>query len=158
MKPMSSKAASAATAETLQLAAFLPYQLSVASNRVSRAIARRYEAEFGLSIPEWRVMAVLGQSPGLTAAALAEATAMDKVAISRAVARLKAQGRLNAVKDAADARRRPLALTAAGRRVYQRVAARALSLEAALIAKIGAKDAAALAEILGRVAAAVDGL
>jgi DNA-binding MarR family transcriptional regulator len=155
---MSSKAAMPPAAEALRLAAFLPYQLSVASNRVSRAIARRYEAEFGLTIPEWRVMAVLGQSPGLTAAALAEATAMDKVAISRAVARLKAQGRLSAVKDAADARRQKLALTAAGKRVYQRVAARALALEAALIAKIGAKDAEALAAILLRVAAAAEGL
>ena len=47
--------------EILHLEAFLPYRLSVASNLVSRASARRYQSAFGLSIPEWRVIAVLGR-------------------------------------------------------------------------------------------------
>jgi DNA-binding MarR family transcriptional regulator len=70
----------------LDLDRFVPYKLSVLSNRVSDAIARHYSERFGLSIPEWRVMAVLGQKPGLSARDVAARTAMDKVQVSRAVA------------------------------------------------------------------------
>ena len=53
-----------------------------------RAIAAAYFAHFGLTIPEWRVMAVLAANPGLSAAEVTARTAMDKVAVSRAVATL----------------------------------------------------------------------
>ena len=71
--------------EAGQLAQFLPYQLSVASNAVSALIAERYRKRFALKIPEWRVMAVLGdvsglgEGEGMTQRALTEATLIDKV-------------------------------------------------------------------------------
>src|SRR5215470_16697842 len=74
--------------ERLDLDRFVPYRLSVLTNRVSSAIARHYSDRFDLSIPEWRVMAVLGQTPGLSAREVAARTAMDKVQVSRAVASL----------------------------------------------------------------------
>src|SRR5690606_29934951 len=98
-------------AELLVLEDFLPYRLSILSNRVSRAIAARYAKAFDLSIPEWRVIAVLGRTPLLTAKEIAEATEMDKVAVSRAVARLVAAKRVQARADAGDARRQILSLT-----------------------------------------------
>ena len=73
----------------LVLEHFLPYRLSVLSNIVSSRIAKSYDERFQLTIPEWRVMAVLGRFPGLTAAEVTERTAMDKVQVSRAVARLQ---------------------------------------------------------------------
>ena len=63
----------------LDLDRFVPYRLSVLTNRMSDAIARHYSRRFGLTIPEWRVMAVLGQTPGLSARDVAARTAMDKV-------------------------------------------------------------------------------
>ena len=69
---------------------FLPYRLSVAANRVSRRFADRYGAAFGLSIPEWRVMAVLGRFGRLPGREIAACTAMDKVKVSRAVQGLAA--------------------------------------------------------------------
>ena len=92
--------------EKLHLEGFLPYRLSVLSNTVSSAIAAAYFANFGLSIPEWRVMAVLAANPGLSAAEVTARTAMDKVAVSRAVATLLSAAACSAP------RRRP---TAAGR-------------------------------------------
>ncbi|MCR6644506.1 MAG: MarR family winged helix-turn-helix transcriptional regulator [Terricaulis sp.] len=83
-----------AARDRLVLEQFLPYRLSILSNRVSRAIAARYAKAFDLTIPEWRIIAVLGRSPGLSAKDIAEATEMDKVAVSRAVARLSAAGRI----------------------------------------------------------------
>src|SRR5690606_42112870 len=77
----------------LDLDRFLPYRLSVLSNAVSAAIAREYAERFRLGITEWRVMAVLGLDPGLSASEVAGRTALDKVAGSRAVARLVGGGR-----------------------------------------------------------------
>ena len=51
---------SASGPSSFNLETFLPYRLSVTTNRVSRAFAAQYEQEFGISIPEWRAIAVLG--------------------------------------------------------------------------------------------------
>ena len=98
----------------LELERFLPYKLSVLSNRLSNAIARSYETRFQLSVTEWRVIAVVGRFPGLSANEVAERTAMDKVAVSRAVARLLASGRLQRDLHENDRRRSVLELSPAG--------------------------------------------
>ena len=71
-------------APSLVLADFIPYRLSVTSNLVSDSIARTYEALFGLTIPEWRLIAVIAETGGITQQAIGRATRMDKVTVSRA--------------------------------------------------------------------------
>jgi DNA-binding MarR family transcriptional regulator len=127
---------------------FLPYRLSVLSNTVSSAIAAAYFAHFGLTIPEWRVMAVLAANPGLSAAEVTARTAMDKVAVSRAVATLIAAGRLRRTTVPADRRRTHLALTPAGAGVYSRVVPVALDYERRLVAALSKRDRATLDRIL----------
>jgi DNA-binding MarR family transcriptional regulator len=140
--------------QKLHLEKFLPYRLSVLSNTVSSAIAAAYFANFGLSIPEWRVMAILAANPGLSAAEVTARTAMDKVAVSRAVAALLAAGRLRRTTVPADRRRTHLALTPAGTGVYARVVPLALEYERRLVAPLSRRDRAAfdriLRELLGR--------
>jgi hypothetical protein len=68
----------------LILSEFLPYQLSVTSNAVSDLIAQSYRGRFALKIPEWRVMAVLGERAESTQRDLVSLTAMDKVTVNRA--------------------------------------------------------------------------
>ena len=46
----------------LRLEHFLPYRLSILTNKISASIADTYRGKFGLSITEWRIMAVLGLS------------------------------------------------------------------------------------------------
>ena len=128
----------------LHLEKFLPYRLSVLSNTVSSAIAAAYFMNFGLSIPEWRVMAVLAANPGLSAAEVTARTAMDKVAVSRAVKSLIATGRLHRTTAPTDRRRNHLALTAAGERVYARVVPMALRYERNLVAPLSPRDLATL--------------
>ena len=128
----------------LHLEKFLPYRLSVLSNTVSSAIAAAYFMNFGLSIPEWRVMAVLAANPGLSAAEVTARTAMDKVAVSRAVGSLLAAGRLQRTTAPADRRRTHLSLTRAGSRVYARVVPMALQYERNLVAPLSARDLATL--------------
>src|SRR5690349_8605580 len=124
----------------LELERFLPYRLSVLSNRISAEIARLYARRFRLSIPEWRVMAVLGRFGPLSASQLVEKTAMDKVRVSRAVARLAASGRLARRTDEADRRRAVLDLSAEGGRVYAEIAPLALEVERRLLARLGAAE------------------
>lgn len=137
-------------AELLVLEDFLPYRLSILSNRVSRAIAARYADTFGLTIPEWRVIAVLGRRPGLTAKGVAEATEMDKVAVSRAVAKLVGSKRVAARADRDDARRQILSLTAQGESVHARIAPIALASEQRLLAALDARERVQLDALVDR--------
>jgi DNA-binding MarR family transcriptional regulator len=125
---------------TLELDRFLPYRLSVLSNIVSTAISGAYEKRFGLTIPEWRVMAVLAMTPGLSAAEVAQRTAMDKVAVSRAVASLLRERRIVRQTARADRRRSLLRLSAAGEKVYAQVVPMALDYERDLLAPLSRKD------------------
>jgi DNA-binding MarR family transcriptional regulator len=124
----------------LALDSFLPYRLSVLSNLVSAAIAAHYAARFSLSIPEWRVMAVLAAQPGLSAAEVAARTAMDKVAVSRAVASLLRSRRLERRVAAGDRRRSVLQLSRAGLAVYEQVVPVALQYEQSLLQSLSATE------------------
>ena len=114
----------AGNGEAFKLENFLPYRLSVAANRVSRLFARRYFEAFGLSIPEWRVLAIVGRLGTLSPSAVGEATAMDKVKVSRAAASLVARGLARQTQDPQDGRGRLLRLTRRGVAVMEAGAAR----------------------------------
>jgi len=134
----------------LDLERFVPYQLSVLSNVVSQEIAQAYGERFGLAVTEWRVIAVLGRFPGLSAAGVAERSAMDKVAVSRAVARLLERGLLHRETHGDDRRRSVLELSEAGRKVHSEVAPLALSYERELLAPLGADERAQFSRMLER--------
>ncbi|MEX2647829.1 MAG: MarR family winged helix-turn-helix transcriptional regulator [Alphaproteobacteria bacterium] len=131
-------------AKAFYLGDFLPYRLSVVTNRISRAFAGRYASAFGLSIPEWRVMAVLGSFAPLTANQVAELTAMDKTKVSRAVARLARAGHLKRAANPGDRRSSRLALTAKGRGTHGRIVPLARMLEAELVAALAPGERARL--------------
>lgn len=134
--------------KTLDLDHFTPYRLSVVSNRVSSAIARHYSDRFDLTIPEWRVMAVLGQTPGLSAREVAERTAMDKVQVSRAVASLLAAKRLTRTAHAKDGRVAHLSLSLKGREIYDKVVPLALALERQFLSVLSPMERKALDDLL----------
>jgi DNA-binding MarR family transcriptional regulator len=113
----------------LFLGDFLPYRLSVLSNKISQAIADGYEEKFQLSLSEWRVMAILGGEPELSAGEVAERTAMDKVAVSRAVKKLLDTGRIARTFSPEDKRRSVLTLSESGEDIYQQIVPIALGYE-----------------------------
>lgn len=112
---------------------FLPYRLSILSNTVSSTIARVYDRRFDLSIPEWRVIAILGRFPGISAVEVAERTLMDKVAVSRAVSKLIKRGRIDRQFADADRRRSILNLSEEGKKVHDEIAPLALKFEQDLL-------------------------
>lgn len=142
--------------DVLDLEHFLPYRLSVLANRISHGFGRLYEEKFDLKLPEWRVMAALGRRPGITAREVADFTAMDKVAISRAVARLMQMDRVKAEADSADGRRQKLTLSEAGLEIYRQIIPMAKRIEAALTEGISAEDRAVLDKLLTLLTAAAE--
>lgn len=134
----------------LDLEHFLPYRLSVLSNRVSGAISGVYSDRFGLSVTEWRVIAVLGRYPDLSANELAQRTAMDKVAVSRAVSRMVQAGRLQRDLHDNDRRRSVLRLSEDGYRIYDEVAPLALAFEQRILARMDAAERDTLFRLLDR--------
>ncbi len=136
--------------ERLRLEHFVPYRLSILTNTVSTAIAGAYARRFGLSIPEWRVIAVLGLQPGLSAAEVAERTAMDKVAVSRAVSSLLRSRRVVRATANSDRRRSMLKLSRQGENVYWRVVPFARRYEKELLADLSASERESLDRLLSR--------
>ena len=126
--------------DDLILEDFMPYRLARLSSTVSTTIARAYDKEFGLSIPEWRVIAVLGRFPGLSAVEVAEQTFLDKVAVSRAVTKLIKNGRVDRQFADADRRRSILNLSEKGREVHDGVAKLALNFESDLLEGLDETD------------------
>jgi DNA-binding MarR family transcriptional regulator len=144
--------------DAIDLEHFLPYRLSRLTNTVSNAIAALYRDRFGLSIPDWRVLAVLARFPGSSAQDLVSRTRMDKVAVSRSVARLVERGMVNRATDEKDRRLSRLALSAEGRSVYARIVPMARDCEAALLANLEPQQREALDRLLILLQAAADEL
>jgi DNA-binding MarR family transcriptional regulator len=132
----------------LELERFLPYRLSVLSNTISQAIAADYQQRYDLSMTEWRVMAVLARFEDISAREVAERTAMDKVAVSRALARLREAGRVERDTHGDDKRRSVLRLSADGWRIHDEVAPLARSHEQEILALLDHEERAWLDRIL----------
>jgi DNA-binding MarR family transcriptional regulator len=136
----------------LDLERFLPYRLSVLSNRVSNAIARRYSERFGLTVSEWRVMAVLGGTQSLSAREVALRTEMDKVQVSRAVANLVRVKRVQKSADAADGRVTRLSLTPRGFAIYEEIVPLALHLEELFLEALAPGERAEFDRLMAKLA------
>jgi DNA-binding MarR family transcriptional regulator len=121
----------------LALEAFLPYRLNRISELVSQRFAGIYRDRYGLTRPEWRALAALGQFGEMTATAIGRHSAMHKTKISRAVAGLNARKWLTRATDASDRRVEHLTLTREGRRVYLDLAAQAHDFSAGLEGLVG---------------------
>ncbi len=134
----------------LQLEHFLPYRLSILSNTISQKIADDYQSRYDISVTEWRVMAVLARFDGLSAREVAERTAMDKVAVSRALARLVEAGRVDRSTHDNDKRRSVLNLSDAGWVMHDEVAPMARAREREVLAKLDAEEQRWLTRILDK--------
>jgi DNA-binding MarR family transcriptional regulator len=139
-----------AAAGDFALETFIPYRLSVLTNIVSRTIGRLYGERFGLGIPEWRVMAVLGRFAPLSASDVCARTAMDKVRVSRAVERLRRARLVEHAVDARDRRRSRLRLSASGRRMHDAIVPMAQAAEALLLDGLSVAERRTLDRLLSR--------
>ena len=139
--------------DELRLEDFLPYRLSVLSNTISTTVARAYDKRFKVSIPEWRVIAILGRFPGLSAVEVAERTMLDKVAVSRAVTKLIKKGRIDREFADADKRRSILNLSEEGKKLHDEIAELALGFERDLLEGLSPEELEQLNKIMERLMA-----
>jgi|SRR5215469_2377118 DNA-binding MarR family transcriptional regulator len=141
------------TPAPLDLERFLPFRLSVLANRLTRAVARVYMHRFHLSAPEWRTMAVLGLYGAMSANSVVERTAMDKVRVSRAVARLLTANRITRRTDTEDRRRAILDLTPKGRADYEQIVPMVLAVESELLSELDGAERVTLERIMRKLEA-----
>lgn len=127
------------------------------SNRIGRAFDPELQGRFGVGVPEWRVVLMLAQRPGASMAEISDLWAMDKMTVSRAVARLEAAGRVRRSRSAADRRRFELELTAAGRTLYAEIEPSATARYRDILAALDEAEKAQLATLLGKLLARTTG-
>ena len=137
----------------IALEQFLPYRISRLAERASRSLSQVYAERFAISVPQWRVLATLAESPGLRASAVTGLTNLDKVKVSRAVAELEERGLLARQRSAADGRAAELRLTARGRRLFARIAPLARAWEQRLLEGLSSAERAELFRLISRLEA-----
>jgi DNA-binding MarR family transcriptional regulator len=128
----------------------VPFRLNRLAAAVSQHLSAVYRARFALEIPEWRVMATVGQDLGCTAQHVADSTRMHKTRVSRAIAQLARRGLIERVASERDRRERALRLTRAGRRLYAKLVPLALARERALLACMSGAERRSLLRGLDR--------
>lgn len=135
----------------LILEQFLPYRLSRVTNIVSDVIASAYKSLFALTIPEWRVIAVVAEHEGITQQAIGARTRMDKVTVSRAAVALAQRGLVERRPNPEDGRSRLLVLTASGRELYAAIAPKAMAMERDMFASFSAGELTQFNQLLDRI-------
>jgi DNA-binding MarR family transcriptional regulator len=141
--------------DTTRLSDFIPYRMAITSNAVSGLISGEYHSEFGLKIPEWRIMAVLGDAGPLTQRDLVGATLMDKVAVNRACKALEERALVARSPNAADGRSHHLELTGAGRAMYDQIWPHAFATYEKIFAALSPSETLNLRALLDKLLAAV---
>jgi len=142
----------------LHLTRFLPYRLSVLANTVSHTVAKLYEKRFGITIPEWRIIAVLGGGETLSAGEIAQRTAMDKVQVSRAISRMLDSALILRESGDTDRRKALLTLTPKALAIYTEIVPMALAYEAELTDALPEEERALLDRLIARLQARADQL
>ena len=126
----------------------LPHAFSVIANRISHSLERMYGELFGISVVDWRIIAILGTHFPLSAKALAELTAMDQVSISRAVEQLSKKKLVERRVDSEDRRRVALRLSKRGMDIYDRVMPMLAASEELLVADMSESEAELLRRMM----------
>jgi len=134
----------------LTLERYLPYRLSILSNRVSGRIAETYGDKFAISVTEWRIMAVLGEYPGISADEVSNKTQIEKSILSRAISKLLNRNLLNREIDPADKRRSMLKLSKTGQSVYDEIVPIAYDMEKELLNCFNAEETEAFSKLVDR--------
>jgi DNA-binding MarR family transcriptional regulator len=139
----------------LDLPNFVPYRITVLATLVRRALADIYRDSPGLSEPEWKVMTTLAHYGPLPSGDIGFYVTLDRVAVSRALARLMNLGLATRAKNTADQRTFMVDLTAQAQRRYDRMAAEALALETRILTGLRRKDVRTLLTLLDHIEASL---
>ncbi len=121
-------------------------------------VTRLCEGEFGITRREWRILAQLGQAEGILSSELAVRAQLDRARTSRAVTGLVAKKLVSRVPRPGDRRAVTLALTAAGRALYEALFPRVAAINRALVSVLSASEVTALDGMLARLQVQADAM
>lgn len=99
----------------------LLYRVSRMLSTAGSMVIRLCEGRFGITRREWRVLALLAQDEDLLSSQLAERAQLDRARTSRAITSLVAKKLVRRATGVADRRQARLALTPAGRSLYEQL-------------------------------------
>jgi DNA-binding MarR family transcriptional regulator len=99
------------------------------SQRISQALSSIYREEFGVSVPEWRILANLAEKGELSPSEIASQTSMDRARVTRGIKDLRAKRCLLTRRDEGDKRAYRLRLSPAGEALYRQIVPLALAWE-----------------------------
>lgn len=133
---------------TLVLEDFLAYRIRRIADAVSLRFSRVYRERHGLTRPEWRALATLGQFRTTTATAIARHSAMHKTKVSRAITELERRRWLTRSQDPDDRRIEHLSLTPAGLAAYRELVPMAQVFEKALLDRLTPSERSAVSQAL----------
>jgi DNA-binding MarR family transcriptional regulator len=136
----------------LDLPNYVPYRIAALAALIRRALADIYRDDPGLNEPEWKVMTTLAHFGPLPSGDISHYVTLDRVAVSRALARLIDLG-LAHRSDNADQRMFTVDLTDRAARLYDRMAAQALEIEAPILTALEPEEVRELLRLLDKVEA-----
>ena len=142
----------------LTLERFLPYRLSILSNKVSDIVAQTYKDKFALSITEWRIMAVLGEYPGISADEISVKTQLEKSILSRAISKLLKRNLIDRITAADDRRRSEIYLSETGKNVYEEIVPLSYDYEKQLLSCLSPSEKQVFSELIDRLYGHADSL
>jgi len=137
---------------------FLLFRLSSVSRKVAGACADVYFAEFGITVPEWRLMAQIGRFGSISATDIAEKISMDRVAISRAAGKCLSEGLIKETPTPGDRRSKVLSFTPKGKALYKSIIPRACELANLVEAGLSRAEAKTLKALLDKLDKSVIGI
>ncbi len=112
----------------------LSYRMNTVTNLMQKSAQLRYKNEFGLSIGQWRAIALLAIDSPLTLNELARNAGLDRGQMSRIIKGLTESGLVLREKSPKGGKQIDLSLTHAGERIYNRVIAAAIERDEAFLA------------------------
>jgi DNA-binding MarR family transcriptional regulator len=139
----------------LDLENFFPYQFSILAQKMSEYIAKIYRQQYGLSRFEWRALAAIAQTPNITAKDIMQVTRLDKMQISRAIAKLSDNGYLTQQASKVDRRSTTLSLSESGIALYDEIVPKVKEQENLLLAHLNDDERNAFIAITKKLSAQI---
>ena len=142
--------------DDFSLSVFLPYRLSVLAAQMSKKLSRVYGVPYGLSTPEWRVLAHVAHREKMSVREIHDSVSLDKPSVSRAVSKLEKADLLSKSTSDRDHRLVEIEVTDKGLEVFQQIVPGALAFEAAVLKTFNSEERQKLDDLLTRLQVVLD--
>jgi DNA-binding MarR family transcriptional regulator len=136
--------------QKLNLEDHMPYLVNRAGNLVIQLFSRDL-AQWGVTVPMWRILAVLGEHGQQRLIDLALLTSIDVSTLSRTVGNMVRRGFINRGVAPDNRREVVIAITSQGRKILDKALPSAIRYEQSLISGLSKKDVEAAKRVLAAV-------